>query len=249
MAALNCRAERDFFHVLGLRLHRVGPKQFARSAEEGPIHLPTETLSSFVMEELYIQSKQDVLHDLDKRHLAFIFRKLPGAVRLLEVSPSWAWNSNDKILQGIFGPPSVYQSWHACLHLESTTESGPRHLVLILGVELCLIDLEGLGISHTPWDSGNSVARPWCALLDISLEIDFNTNIHRYLRDSNAPKEFAGFCEHDGVCVSFNDSRRDSDSLQPAFVDVIGQYMCVVDLTLCEEEEKVVEEQKRPELV
>jgi len=248
MAALNCRTERDFFHVLGLELHRVGPKQFARSAKEGPILLPTATLSSFIMEELYIQNEKDVILDWNERHLAFIFRKLPGAIRFLEVSPSWAWNSKDRILQGIFGPPSVYKSWHVCLRLEATTESGPRHLVLILGVEFRLID-QGLGISLAPWDSDNSVAKPWCTLLDFGLEADFDTNIHWYLRDSNAPKEFGGFCKHNGVCVSFNDSRRDSDQHHPAFVDVMGQYMCVVDLTLCEEEEKLVEEQKRPELV
>ncbi|CZR51369.1 uncharacterized protein PAC_01244 [Phialocephala subalpina] len=70
-----------------------------------------------------------------------------------------------------------------------------------------------------------------------------------YEQYSTPPEEFGGFCEHRGVCVSFNDARHDMNSDSPAFVDVMGTYMCVVDLTLCEEEEKSLEEQKRSELV
>jgi hypothetical protein len=227
LAALNCRKGGDFFHTLALPLRQIGPKQFERFPGHQLCTVSTTALSSYTLQEIFIvQSALFGSFDWGQRNLGFIFRKLYSGIEIRRVYPLPFWNQNDKILQG----PNTRgfmnkMSWHACLHLEIRAESRGMHLLLFLGVGFRSLESGTLPIVHLPWDEGNTLAEPWCALLDLPQGDKFLGELHSEFRMSS--RRLRG-CEHRGVRVTFNKGLRDSDNT--AFVDVMGEYMCVVDI-------------------
>jgi len=82
------------------------------------------------------------------------------------------------------------------------------------------------GISRAPWDEEGTLAEPWSVLLDFP---QGHKTLRELRNEVQVPSErMRGSCEHRGVRVTFNGALRNSDNA--AFVDVMGEYMCVVDI-------------------
>lgn len=258
-AALNCRIDGDFFHVLGLPLEKVGVKQYVRRINMNPIHLSMESLSSYVIEDIFIQpNKGNRSFTWHQRHLGFIFRNFPSQrIEIREVYPQKFWQAQEKILQGahktwIRSGDAESRSWHVCLHLEVVADHDRTHMILVLGIKFrpCV---EEKSLTQ-PWDFHDSRAEPWCILQDFPLAqahlktFEMHYTYNQYLIPPEKPYRFA---EKRGVCVSFNDARPVPQKLgsfpkpkSQAFVDIMGQWMCVVNLALSDNEEPSTKEPK-----
>jgi hypothetical protein len=231
MAALNCRNEGDFFHVIALPLHHVGSKQFIRQPQRCPTTLPTSILSSYSLQEIFIRDKAVERGNAD-RHLAFILRDRSPLAEIREVYPCGFWFPKDEFLQGQ-EQESPKKSWHAGLHLEIKAGTSRRNLLLVLGLDVNekspRVATEVFQRLCGPWDEQNTVARTWCALHNFPQGDTTLGQLHGSFQKH--PKMMGRhFCEDKGVRVSLNEATSREDS--PAFVDVMGEYMCVVDITV-----------------
>ncbi|KAE9378816.1 HET-domain-containing protein [Stipitochalara longipes BDJ] len=239
MAALNCRNESDFFHVIALPLHHVGSKQFIRQPQRSPTTLRTSILSRYSLQEIFIRDKAVESVNAD-RHLAFIFRDRSPLTEIRGVYPPEYWFSKDEFLQGP-EQKSPKKSWHACLHLEIKTGISSRNLLLVFGVDFNekspRVATEVFQRLCGPWDEQNTVAHTWCALRKFPQGDKTLGQLHGNFQKH--PKIMGRhFCEDKGIRISLNEATaRERES--PDFMYVMGEYMCVVDITVDSAKEKI----------
>jgi hypothetical protein len=239
-AALKCRQDNDFFKVLAIPLQQIGPKEFIRDPRERPTFLPIATSDRYVEQEIFIRNDNESTQDFlpPNTHLAFVFRELPPAIEIVGVYPPEFWNPKDMILQGLKPAPHEQQPWYACLRLnvrKAEEESRTEEMLLILGVDFRPKwkeeseqgDPEGRHLEN------GTLVVTWCKLLESK----------PYKPLAQVQEEFghswgvllAGFCEFQGVRVDLNGS---FGAAKRSFSHVLGEIMCVVDITVVGEEKK-----------
>jgi hypothetical protein len=236
-AALNCHEEGDYFHALALPLVRVGHMQFVRDLKRRLQLLQTAHISAHIVQEVFIENEPIERYSFGRRnrHLGFILPQ-DSAQKVLNVYPPEFWDAKAGILQGL-EDGGQRKSWHACLELKVWNSIGSERMLLILGLD---IKLQGEATSFTelsrrPWDDVYTMAEPWHIVLDFRGN---KTLEQLHQRELVIPsKRFYGSCKHRGVHICLNHGyRADFDALNLGgensitFVDVMGEYMCVVDI-------------------
>jgi hypothetical protein len=234
MAALKCRKVGDFFKLLAIPLQQIGPKEFIRNPRERPVFLPIATLDRYVEQEIFIRNDNELTQDFlpPNSQVAFVFRKLPPAIEIMEVYPSEFWNPKDMTLQGLEPPPHEMEPWHAFLRLDVRKEKCRTEMLLILGVvfrESKQSDLE-----H--WYFGKkTVVVTGCTLLESQPGKPL-AQVQEEFRPSLGNLSL-GFCEFQNVRVDLNGSF-DFDK-RPVSYDH-SDNMCIVNITVGREEETEV---------
>ncbi|PMD49023.1 HET-domain-containing protein [Hyaloscypha variabilis F] len=232
VAALNCHIEGDYFQVAALHLRYVGSNQFLRCTVVDSLYLVrTDFLSNFTTKEIFIRNDYEEVEIIDThyRRRAFILRDLPpvvnvdghGTSKIREVYPPEFWLNGANVIQGLWIGDKT-QSWHACVDLIIDTEKLPRHICLVLGVDVRRGDRPWEDVP--PWDEHNLQFSSWfTAFLDPTETL---AELHK--RDFSRVREnFNGSCEYEGLKTTLNEASGDRDYVP--FMFVMEEWTCVVD--------------------
>jgi len=239
-AVLNCHAEGDFFHALALPLVRVGPMHFVRDLKRRLQLLQTAHISAHIVQEVFIENKHIERYSFGRRnrHLGFILPEV-SAQKVLNVYPPGFWDAKAGILQGL-EHGGQRKSWHACLELKVRDSRGSeRKLLLILG-----LNIRSQSEGHRKrfnksgscaWDDDYTVAEPLGILLDFNGTRTLEQLYQKGLRMNSNERRFYSSFKHHGVYIRFNPHHIDfgltnKEDIGPAFVDIMGEYMSVVDI-------------------
>jgi hypothetical protein len=177
------------------------------------------------MQEIFIKNEENDISPPSYRHRAFILRNLPDSAVVREVYPLDSWISKEKIIQHAYDAVG-HQSWEAWVHLELARGSLRMNLLLVFGVVFRPCPASARS-SVPAWDEENFQASTWCTIS--TLGSDTLQSSPRFARSVREPEHSPGYHEFQGVKLTLNGATSGKDHVP--FIDVMGEYMCVVDIT------------------